>query len=136
MAREGVSPLPAAVQSLVVERGHTAAVLSVSDALAFPEVFATSRMIALMEVAAASCLVPLLEEGELSVGVTVDVRHLAPTPVGATVTATARFLERVDGKLYRFEVVAADGGGEIGRGTHDRAIVKSARLLERAARRA
>lgn len=135
MARKGVAPLPAAVQSLVVERAHTAAALDVPGELAFPEVFATSRMIALMEIAAARCLLPLLEDGEMSVGVTVDVRHTVPTPVGATVTATARFVEVVDGKLYRFEVVADDGAGEVGRGRHDRAIVKTAKILERAARR-
>jgi fluoroacetyl-CoA thioesterase len=100
----------------------------------FPEVFATSRMIALMELAAAQVLRPLLEEGELSVGVTVDVTHSAPTGVGETVSATARYVER-DGKLYIFEVTAADAAGEIGRGTHRRAIISTSRLLQGAERR-
>lgn len=100
----------------------------------FPRVFATSRMVALMEVAAARLLAPFLEEGELSVGVTVDITHSAATPPGATVTATATLL-RVEGKLFVFEVVATDDAGEIGRGTHKRAVVVMSRLVEGAARR-
>src|SRR5262245_32615694 len=57
----------------------------------FPEVYATSRMIALCERAAANALRPLLHPGELSVGVRVDVRHTAPTAAGEEVQATARF---------------------------------------------
>ena len=101
----------------------------------FPPVFATARMIALMEVAASRVLVPLLGPGELSVGVTVDINHTAPTPLGAEVTATARYHSR-DGKLYLFEVSCADKGGEVGRGWHKRAIVSSERLQSGAARRA
>ncbi len=101
---------------------------------AFPGVFATARMIALMEVAAARVLQPLLADGELSVGVTVDVAHAAATPPGATVRTMARFL-RQEGKIYVFEVWAEDDGGEIGRGIHKRAIVATERLLSGAARR-
>jgi predicted thioesterase len=100
----------------------------------FPAVFATSRMVALMEVAAARVLRPHLREGELSVGVTVDVVHTAATPPGATVTATARFVGK-DGKLFLFEVSATDDAGEIGRGTHKRAVVAAERLVAGAARR-
>jgi len=101
----------------------------------FPPVFATARMIALMEVAASRVLVPLLGPGELSVGVTVDINHTAPTPLGAEVTATARYAGR-EGKLFLFEVSCADKGGEVGRGWHKRAIVSSERLQSGAARRA
>ena len=101
----------------------------------FPPVFATARMIALMEVAASRVLVPLLGPGELSVGVTVDINHTAPTPLGAEVIATARYAGR-EGKLYLFEVSCADKGGEVGRGWHKRAIVSSERLQSGAARRA
>ncbi len=101
----------------------------------FPPVFATARMVALMEVAASRVLVPLLGPGELSVGVTVDINHTAPTPLGAEVTATARYAGR-EGKLYLFEVSCADKGGEVGRGWHKRAIVSSERLQSGAARRA
>ena len=101
---------------------------------AFPPVFATARMIGLMEIAAARVLQPLLGPGELSVGVTVDVSHTAPTPVGALVTATARYAGR-EGKLFLFEVSVSDPGGEVGRGWHKRAIVSNERLQTGAARR-
>jgi predicted thioesterase len=91
-------------------------------------------MVALMEIAGSRVLQPLLEPGELSVGVTVDITHTAPTPPGAQVTATARYAGR-EGKLFVFEVSASDPAGEIGRGWHKRAIVTSERLQSGAARR-
>ena len=100
----------------------------------FPPVLATARMIALMEIAAARVLQPLLEPGELSVVVTVDVSHLAPTPPGAQVTATARYAKR-EGKLFVFEVSVADAGGEVGRGRHKRAIVSNEMLQSVATKR-
>ena len=100
----------------------------------FPAVLATARMVALMEIAAARVLQRLLGPGELSVGVTVDISHTAPTPPGVVVTATARYEGR-EGKLFVFEVSASDPGGEIGRGWHKRAIVTSERLQTGAAKR-
>jgi fluoroacetyl-CoA thioesterase len=100
----------------------------------FPAVFATSRLVALMEVAAARVLHPFLEEGELSVGVAVDIVHTAATPLGGVVTATAKFV-RQEGKLFVFEISASDGAGEVGRGTHKRAVVLSSRLIAGAAKR-
>ena len=116
---------------LIVTESDLATVLSPD---LFPAVFATSRMVALMELAGARLLQPFLRPGELSVGVTLDISHTAATPPGITVTATARYLGR-DGKLFLFEVVAHDSGGEIGRGTHKRAIISAERLLSGAARR-
>jgi predicted thioesterase len=120
--------------SLTVALSDLASVLNLEPEDAFPPVFATSRMVALMELAAARVLRPHLREGEVSVGVSVDVVHTAATPPGATVTATAKFLGR-DGKLFLFEVSATDDGGEIGRGTHKRAVVAVERLVAGAARR-
>jgi len=91
-------------------------------------------MVALMELAAARVLSPLLAEGEKSVGVSIDVKHTAATPPGATVTAEARFLG-LDGRYYKFYIVARDDAGEIGRGTHARAIIDERRLVEGAQRR-
>lgn len=101
---------------------------------AYIDVFATIRMIALMELACGRLLERLQQPGELSVGVEVNVRHLAPTPVGATVTATATYLG-CDGKLHRFRVEAYDSGGKIGDGEHARAIVQVERLLAGARKR-
>jgi fluoroacetyl-CoA thioesterase len=123
-----------ATAKLTVGPPDLANVLNFERGDSFPPVFATSRMVGLMEVAAARILGPHLREGEASVGVSVDVVHMAATPPGATVTATAKFAGR-DGKLFLFEVSAADNAGEVGRGTHKRAIVSVERLLAGAARR-
>jgi fluoroacetyl-CoA thioesterase len=114
--------------SLVVGPRDSAKGLAVDPGDNFPDVFATSRMIALMEVAASRTMKPLLQEGQLSVGVGVDIRHLAATPPGVEVKAVATFL-RMDGKLYRFRVEAFDAGGLIGEGEHTRAIVGADRLM-------
>ena len=117
-----------------VSASDLASALSAEHQDQFPDVFATARMIAFMELAAAQVLRPMLNEGELSVGVTVDVGHSAATALGDTVRATATYVGR-DGKLYIFEVTADDPAGEIGRGTHRRAIISTSRLLEGARRR-
>jgi len=123
-----------ATAEIVVGPEDLASALPTEMGDAFPAVFATARMIGLMEIAAARVLQSLLGPGELSVGVTVDVTHSAPTPPGAQVIATARYAGR-EGKLFLFEVSASDPGGEIGRGWHKRAIVTSERLQNAAARR-
>ena len=77
---------------------------------------------------------PLLQEGQLSVGVSVNVSHTAAAPVGSMVKAVATYLGP-EGKLYRFRVEAFDEGGSIGEGEHVRAIISTERLLAGAARR-
>jgi predicted thioesterase len=91
-------------------------------------------MIALMEVAAARAMRPLLGPGQLSVGVSLDVRHTAATPVGSQVRATANYLG-TEGKLLRFKIEAFDDAGLIGTGEHTRAVVDTARLLSGAEKR-
>lgn len=120
--------------SLVVDRSDTAAAIAIEALDSFPEVFATSRMIALMELAAAKLMRPLLGEGQLSVGVSVDVRHTAATPVGCVVRAKATYLGP-EGKMFRFKVEAFDPSGPIGDGDHVRAIIATDRLLAGAERR-
>ena len=119
---------------LFVSPMDLASALSLEAGDSYPPVFSTSRMVALMEIAGSRILRPYLGPGELSVGVTVDVTHTAATLQGIKVTATARYLGR-EGKLFVFEVVAHDRGGEIGRGTHKRAIISTERLLSGADRR-
>jgi fluoroacetyl-CoA thioesterase len=119
---------------LVVASADTARELALAPVDAFPEVFATSRMIALMEIAAARAMKPLLAQGELSVGVSLDVRHSAATPVGCRVRAIATYL-RTEGRLMIFDVAVFDEAGCIGNGEHGRAIVETARLLSGAERR-
>lgn len=133
---EGAALEPGASGSatLVVAESDTAASLALETGDVFPAVLATARMIALMELAAGRAMRPSLAPGQLSVGVALNVEHTAPTPVGSRVTATARFTGR-DGKFYLFEVSARDEAGEVGRGTHRRAVVATERLLAGAARR-
>ena len=120
--------------TLTVAQSDTAEAVAISGEDAFPAVFATSRMIALIEVAAARAMRPLLEPGQLSVGVALSVEHRAATPVGGHVRAVATYL-RPEGKLYRFKVEAFDDAGAIGGGEHTRAIVATERLLAGAAKR-
>lgn len=123
-----------ATAELVVGPADLASSISNEHGDAFPAVLATARMVALMETAAARAMQPLLAAGELSVGVTVDITHTAPTPPGVLVIASARFTGR-EGKLFVFEISAHDQGGEIGRGSHKRAIVETERLQRAAAKR-
>ncbi len=95
-----------------------------------PPVFGTPYLILAMEVAATVAVQPFLPEGWLSVGTMVDIVHLAATPVGATVTATAKLVE-VDGYAFTFEVEAHDGVELIGKGRHSRAAIDMARFMKR-----
>lgn len=99
-----------------------------------PAVYASPQMIMLMEMACADAIAPLLPDGWVSVGAHVDVRHLAATPVGMTVTASARVVE-VDERTVRFAVSAHDGLDLIGEGFHVRAPVALHRFVEGVARK-
>lgn len=111
-----------------VQDKDLASAVAISSEDDFPDVLATSRMIALMELSAARLMKPLLQPGELSVGVGVDVKHFAPTPVGEEVKAVATFTGQ-EGKLYLFDVEVSDRAGKVASGRHSRAIVATDRLL-------
>ena len=89
---------------------------------AMPRVFATGFMIVLMEWTCAQLLAPHLDAGEGSLGVHVDVSHLAATPPGMTVTVDAEVTEVV-GNRIGFKVRAHDGIDLIGEGRHERFLV-------------
>lgn len=91
-------------------------------------VFATPAMIALMEEAAYLLVQPFLDEGCSTVGTAVDVAHTSATPMGYRVWAEAT-LTAAEGRVLKFDVAAFDEAGEIGRGTHTRAIIDEARFL-------
>ena len=97
---------------------------------AMPEVFGTPIMIYHMEVTASELIWPHLPEGWVSVGVVVNVKHLAATPVGDTVTLHAKVLE-VANNLVTFAVEAYDSQEKIGEGIHVRAAVEMARFMKR-----
>jgi predicted thioesterase len=87
-----------------------------------PEVYGTPVMILHMEIASGSAVQPFLPAGHVSVGMMVNIRHLAATPVGRTVRAIARVVA-VEASSVLFEVEAWDGGRKIGDGTHRRGVV-------------
>ncbi|MGB7256929.1 MAG: thioesterase family protein [Pseudolabrys sp.] len=97
---------------------------------ALPQVFATPMMVTAMENAALNAVRDYLDKGESAVGTGVNIRHLAPTPVGHQVTAQAE-VTKVDGRHIEFKVSARDETEEIGTGTHERMVVDMARLDKR-----
>jgi fluoroacetyl-CoA thioesterase len=101
---------------------------------ALPPVYATPMMIRAMENAALNAVREFLERGESAVGTAVDVKHLAATPVGHQITATAT-VTKVDGRRIWFDVSARDQTEEIGRGTHERMVVDLKRLGNRLAQK-
>ena len=112
----------------VVTRDMTAARIG-SGAL---EVFGTPFMCAMMEHAAMTALQGFLEPERGSVGVSLDVTHDAPTPVGMKVWAEAEITAvSENGKIVTFEVKAWDEAGPIGGGTHRRAVIHSGRFLDK-----
>jgi predicted thioesterase len=111
-----------------VEEEHTAAHVG-SGSL---RVLATPWMIAYMERVARDFLAEHLPEGYTSVGVRVDVQHLAPSLVGSQVRVHARVLT-IDGTRVNFSVEAWDGAEQIGVGEHQRAVIDEARFLRRIA---
>jgi len=87
-------------------------------------------MIGLMENAAWQLVQPELPEGESTVGTLVNVRHLAATPMGGHVVATAELIE-IDGKRLVFRVSARDDTQLVGEGTHERFRIVLERFLAR-----
>jgi fluoroacetyl-CoA thioesterase len=96
------------------------------------DIFSTPAMIGLMEYTCVLLVAPYLDENEQTVGIHVDVRHMAPTKIGQSVTVTAELLEVKDNKL-RFALSAVnDQGVKIGEGTHRRALIDTKQFAGRA----
>ena len=93
-------------------------------------VLATPVMINLMEAAALDAVENLIPAGHQSLGTRLDVRHIAATPVGMRVRATAKLLA-VDGRTLEFRVEAHDEKDLIGDGGHTRLVVNVARFDQR-----
>ncbi len=94
------------------------------------KVYATPAMLALMEKAACEAIKDLLNDGETTVGTNLNVNHIAATPIGMQVSATAELIER-DGRKFVFKVTASDESGIIGEGSHERFCVLSDRFTEK-----
>ncbi len=112
--------------SIVVGESETAAAFGAGGV----KVFGTPVMIGLMENAAWRLVQPELNPGETTVGTLVNVRHLAATPMGKTVTATAELIE-IDGRRLVFRVTARDDKQLVGEGTHERSRILLDRFLAR-----
>jgi len=116
--------------SLVVGEEHTAPRIGSGKV----HVLATPVMINLIEAAALAAVEHLLPSGCQSLGTHLDVRHIAATPVGMRVTASAEVVA-VEGRTVRFRVEARDERELIGDGVHDRVVVNVARFDERVQRK-
>ncbi len=121
--------LTAELQTTVTP-GNTAKHLGSGDS----RVFATPAMIMLMERTAARLTAAHLPPGLASVGIGVNVRHLAATPMGMTVTAKVKLVQ-VQGRKLTFQVEAFDDQEKIGEGTHERMIIDVARFTEKVKRK-
>ena len=123
----------ATLRRLVAEQDLASAFGNEADEK-YPDVMTTSAMLALMERACAELMRTELKEGQLSVGVNTRLTHSAPTSAGIEVSATATF-KACEGNLFVFDVVANDPKGQVGSGTHARAIVDRATIEKKAASR-
>ena len=94
-------------------------------------VLATPALVALVERVAVAAVSGALDPGSTTVGARMELDHLAPTPVGAMVSATAR-LEAVNGRKLLFTFEVSDPGGIVARGTHLRVLVGREAFLDAA----
>lgn len=93
-----------------------------------PPVYSTPCLVALMEGTSAELMKPYLAEGEGTVGMSIDVKHLAATPCGMEVKCLSEVKE-VKGKKIEFEINAYDENGLIGTAVHKRAIINKEAFL-------
>ena len=109
-----------------VETGHLASELDSSLA----SVLSTPTMVAMMEQAAINAIKPFLDDGESSVGMTIEVSHTAATPPGHRARAEAE-VTKIEGRRLEFSVRAFDDVEQIGSGTHRRAVIDAAKFNDR-----
>ncbi len=98
------------------------------------DVLATPELVLLMEAAAVAALADHLPPEFTTVGVAINIKHIAPTPVGLKVKVRAALVE-AQGRRLKFQVVAHDDVEEIGRGTHERVLVEVDGFIARANRK-
>ena len=123
-------PIPIGATGIYTQRVTPSDLANQFKDTALPPVFATPMMIRAMENAALNAVREFLDAGESAVGTAVDIKHLAATPTGHQVTATAT-VTQVEGRRIWFDVSARDEMEEIGRGTHERMVVDLKRLGSR-----
>lgn len=127
-ANEMIKPGDFLEDFFIVDEQHTASQIG-SGSL---RVLATPVMIGMMEKASHRLLANTLPEGSSSVGVLVEVRHLAPSPLGSRIRVHSQVMA-VDGRTVTFRVQAWDDQEQVGDGTHQRMVIDVARFLKRVA---
>ena len=95
-----------------------------------PQILCTPWLIWFLEHAARKAMLPLLEPGESTVGVVINVEHLAATPLGAEVVCKARVIY-TDGPVISFQFEAHDEHEKIAIGTHKLRVIQAARLAKK-----
>lgn len=118
------------IAELIVGEEHTAPRVGSGKI----RVLATPVMINLIEAAALKAAEHLLPEGHQSLGTLLNVKHIAATPVGMKIKATAT-VTKVEGRNIYFDVTAVDEKEEIGGGTHERVVVNVERFDRRVQRK-
>ncbi len=93
-------------------------------------VYATPMMCALMEEAACNAVEEYLEEGETTVGTSLELAHTAATPEGMKVTAEAEIVG-ISGREITFQITAKDEAGVIGTCTHKRVQILEERFMQK-----
>lgn len=94
------------------------------------EVYATPSMIALMEGCSHEAVAPELDEGCGTVGISLNIEHVAATPLGMKVYCESELVD-IDGRILTFDVKAYDECGLIGRGIHKRCIIQNEKFLKK-----
>ncbi len=112
---------------LVVQESDTA---RFSGGELLPPVFSTPRVIGTLERTSHNTILPYLAEGQGSVGVVVNIRHLAATPIGFNIRTRAEVLE-VEGRRVKFKVEAWDDFEKIAEGEHERFIIDLEKFIGR-----
>ena len=132
MNAAGLKPGLTFSRSLIVEESITVPALPrvLGELDDMPSVLATAAMVGFVETTCMALVSPHLGRGQKTVGVHVDLTHIAATPIGMRVTASVE-LVAVEGRRLRFKVECRDETEIIGAGFHDRFIIDMARFLDR-----
>jgi fluoroacetyl-CoA thioesterase len=120
-------------ESATLTRRVTEADTAAQFGAAFPPAASTPFVLGLAEVACHEAVSPSLEDGQITVGTSAHIEHLAPTPVGEELTAEA-ILRHRRGSRLDFEVEVRDHREVVARVQHSRAIVHRQRILDRLTR--
>jgi fluoroacetyl-CoA thioesterase len=124
-----MKPVPIGTKGTFEKVANAADLASVLDS-SLASVLSTPAMIGMMELAAINVLSAYIDPGESSVGMSIEIQHVAATPPGHRVRAEAE-VTKAEGRRFEFKVRAFDEAEEIGSGVHRRAVIDSAKFNDR-----